>query len=91
MQVYILPNSWALQQSMWQTNNTILHIISSCLQTKVEDCLQQNARNGKCRKGKCGTRSQGWKMQENKMWHKIAGVENAGKEYARKRPNADRN
>ena len=34
------------------------------------------------RKRKCGTRLQGWKMQEKKMRHKIAGVENSGHENA---------
>ena len=31
-----------------------------------------------------------WKMWKKEMQHKIAGVENAGKENVRKRPNADR-
>jgi len=37
---------------------------------------------GNARKRKCGTRLQEWKMHERKMRHKIAGVENAGKENA---------
>ena len=55
----------------------------------MENAEHENAAQD-CRGGKCGKRKCGKRLQEWKMWEKIAAVENVEKENAGKRPNADR-